>query len=39
MNEYFFWLTADYFSKHLLGVENTEIDVIEMTETFLKIDK
>lgn len=30
MNEYFFWLTADYFSKHLLGVENTEIDVIEM---------
>lgn len=30
MNEYFFWLTADYFSKHLLGVENTDVDMVEM---------
>ncbi|KRO89238.1 MAG: peptidase S9, partial [Cryomorphaceae bacterium BACL29 MAG-121220-bin8] len=26
MTEYFFWKKADYFSKHLLGKENTEID-------------
>jgi dipeptidyl aminopeptidase/acylaminoacyl peptidase len=30
MTEYFFWLTADYFSKHLLGVEATDVDMIEM---------
>ncbi len=30
MTEYFFWLKADYFSKHLLGVENKDVDVIEM---------
>lgn len=28
--EYFFWMNADYFSKHLLGVENTDVDMIEM---------
>ncbi|WP_291845910.1 DPP IV N-terminal domain-containing protein [Lutibacter sp.] len=30
MNEYFFWLKADYFSKYLLGVENTDVDMLEM---------
>jgi dipeptidyl-peptidase-4 len=30
MTEYFFWLKADYFSKHLLGVESTDVDMIEM---------
>lgn len=30
MNEYFFWMKADYFSKHLLGVEATDVDMIEM---------
>ena len=30
MNEYFFWLKVDYFSKHLLGVENTNIDMMEI---------
>jgi hypothetical protein len=28
--EYFFWMNADYFSKHLLGVETTDVDMIEM---------
>lgn len=30
MTEYSFWLRADHFSKHLLGVEATEIDITEM---------
>jgi dienelactone hydrolase len=30
MNEYFFWLKADYFSKYLLGIENTNVDMLEM---------
>lgn len=30
MTEYFFWLKADYFSKHLLGVEVKDVDMIEM---------
>ena len=30
MTEYFFWLKADYFSKHLLGVEITDVDMVEM---------
>ncbi|MFV0540375.1 MAG: DPP IV N-terminal domain-containing protein [Aestuariibaculum sp.] len=30
MTEYFFWLKADYFSKHLLGVETTGTDITEM---------
>lgn len=30
MNEYFFWLKADYFSKYLLGVEATNVDMLEM---------
>jgi len=27
MSEYNFWLRADHFSKHLLGVENNEVDI------------
>nr|WP_262894888.1 S9 family peptidase [Snuella sedimenti] len=30
MTEYFFWLKADYFSKHLLGIEATSTDITEM---------
>ncbi|NER13964.1 prolyl oligopeptidase family serine peptidase [Leptobacterium flavescens] len=30
MTEYFFWLKADYFSKHLLGVEASNVDMLEM---------
>jgi len=30
MTEYFFWMKADYFSKHLLGVEMNNVDMIEM---------
>lgn len=28
--EYWFWKNADYFSKHLLGVEKIDVDMIEM---------
>ena len=27
MSEYNFWLRADHFSKHLLGFENTQVDI------------
>ena len=27
MSEYNFWLRADHFSKHLLGLENNEVDI------------
>ncbi|KJD31940.1 peptidase S9 [Tamlana nanhaiensis] len=30
MTEYFFWLKADYFSKHLLGVEATNVNITEI---------
>ncbi|MFK5889354.1 MAG: DPP IV N-terminal domain-containing protein [Flavobacteriaceae bacterium] len=31
MTEYFFWLKADYFSKHLLGVDRpNNVDILEM---------
>lgn len=30
MTEYSFWLKADHFSKYLLGVEATDIDITEM---------
>ena len=30
MTEYFFWKKADYFSKHLLGVETKDLDMVEM---------
>ncbi|MDO9276744.1 MAG: prolyl oligopeptidase family serine peptidase, partial [Lutibacter sp.] len=30
MTEYAFWLTADHFSKYLLGVETINVDMLEM---------
>ena len=30
MTEYFFWMKADYFSKHLLGNEIKDVDLTEM---------
>lgn len=30
MTEYFFWLKADYFAKHLLGVASTNVDMLEI---------
>lgn len=30
LSEYFFWLKADFFSKHFLGVDATNVDVLEM---------
>jgi len=30
MTEYHFWLTADYFAKHLLGDYSTNVDMLEM---------
>ncbi|MDX9770704.1 MAG: DPP IV N-terminal domain-containing protein [Tenuifilaceae bacterium] len=30
MMEYHFWLTADYFAKHLLGDYSTNVDMLEM---------
>jgi len=30
MNDYFFWLRAEYFAKWLLGDERTAIDVMEL---------
>lgn len=30
MTEYSFWLRADHFSKHFLGVEATNVDITEM---------
>ncbi len=31
MTEYHFWLTADYFAKHLIGDFSNSVDIIEMT--------
>lgn len=36
MTEYFFWLKADYFSKHLLGVENASVDITEINRAIPK---
>ena len=36
MTEYFFWLKADYFSKHFLGVENKSVDIIEINRDIPK---
>lgn len=36
MTEYFFWLKADYFSKHFLGVEATNVDMLEMNRAVPK---
>jgi dipeptidyl aminopeptidase/acylaminoacyl peptidase len=30
MTEYFFWMKADYFSKHLLGAESPGVDMVEI---------
>ena len=30
MTEYSFWLRADHFSKYFLGVEATNVDILEM---------
>lgn len=30
MTEYHFWLTADYFAKHLIGDYSKDVDIIEM---------
>ena len=30
MMEYHFWLTADYFAKHLIGDYSTDVDIIEI---------
>lgn len=30
MNEYFFWLRADYFCKHLIGDYSQEVDIKEL---------
>ena len=30
MNDYFFWLRADYFSKHLLGRSSESVDLVEL---------
>lgn len=30
MNEYFFWLRADYFAEHLIGDSKTDTDIMEM---------
>jgi dipeptidyl-peptidase-4 len=31
MTDYFFWLRADYFSKHLLGKSSESVDLIELS--------
>ncbi len=30
MNEYFFWLRADYFCKHLIGDYSQSVDIEEL---------
>jgi dipeptidyl aminopeptidase/acylaminoacyl peptidase len=30
MNEYFFWLRADYFCKHLIGDYSQSVDIVEL---------
>lgn len=31
MNDYFFWLRADYFCKHLIGDYSQSVDMVELT--------
>jgi len=38
MSQYFFWMWADYFSEHLLGVGPNEIDMTEMNRETPKND-
>jgi dipeptidyl aminopeptidase/acylaminoacyl peptidase len=30
MNDYFFWIRADYFSKHLIGDSETSVDITQL---------
>lgn len=39
MNEYFFWLLADYYSKWLLGDFSQPVDMIEMNRDIEKTNK
>jgi dipeptidyl aminopeptidase/acylaminoacyl peptidase len=38
MSQYFFWMWADYFSEHLLGVGPNEVDMTEMNRETPKND-
>ena len=31
MGDYFFWLRADYFAKHLLGRSSESVDLLELS--------
>jgi len=31
MNDYFFWLRADYFAKHLLGQSAASVDLLQLS--------
>jgi hypothetical protein len=30
MNDYFFWIRADYFSKYLIGDSETSVDITQL---------
>ncbi len=36
MNEYFFWLRADYFCKHLIGDYSQDVDILELNREIEK---
>jgi dipeptidyl aminopeptidase/acylaminoacyl peptidase len=36
MNEYFFWLRADYFCKHLIGDYSQDVDIVELNREIEK---
>ena len=36
LTEYFFWLKADFFSKHFLGVDATNVDMLEINRDIPK---
>jgi len=36
MDEYFFWLRADYFCKHLIGDYSQDVDIIELNREIEK---
>ena len=38
MNEYFFWLRADYFCKHLIGDYSQDVDILELNREIEKDD-
>ena len=39
LSEYFFWLKADFFSKHFLGIEPSSVDMIEINRGIPKNNK